>query len=120
MMNGLESLGISWTHANKLRRISMNLNRWFERECGTDNGCIERDELTGKPVWLNSTTMKRFPIKDMEAGAMRRLTAIMSGYPDLVHYVQGDCRGASLYILRKSDVNGHEIDSVYTRGVAVY
>jgi hypothetical protein len=28
----------------------MTLHRWHELECGTDNGCIERDETTGKSV----------------------------------------------------------------------
>jgi hypothetical protein len=37
-----------------------------------------------------------------------------------VPYIQGDCRGASLYILRQEDVEGQNIDQVYTRGVAVY
>jgi hypothetical protein len=41
--------GISYDDAYALRRISMTLNRWFELECGTDAGAIERDETTGKP-----------------------------------------------------------------------
>ena len=116
----LEKLGIDYQTAQQLRRISMTLQRWFEGECGTDNGCIERDETTGKPYWLNATTMRRFPIPDREKGAMARLRSIMSRLKGLVPYIQGDCRGASLYILRQKDVKGQNIEQVYTRGVAVY
>ena len=116
----LEKLGIDYQTAQQLRRISMTLQRWFERECGTDNGCIERDETTGKPYWLNATTMRRYPIPDREKGAMARLRSIMSRLKGLVPYIQGDCRGASLYILRQEDVKDQNIDQVYTRGVAVY
>ena len=42
--NTLMSLGFTETQTNELRRISMTLHNWYERECGTDFGCIERDE----------------------------------------------------------------------------
>ena len=112
--------GIGPYDAAALRRISMQLRAWFERECGTDYGCIERDETTGKPYWLNSSTMRRYPIRDMEAGAMKRLNKIMSRYPDLSYYVQTDPRGCALYILRPGDVlDGMEADSCYSRGIAI-
>lgn len=45
----------------------------------------------------------------------------MARYPALSYYVQGDPRGASLYILRPGDVpEGKEVDGYYSRGVAVY
>ena len=122
----LNRLGIDYETANRLRRIALTLHSWFERECGDANGnCIERDEATGKPFntyEAGAGPRKRYAIPDREAGAKKRLTAIMAGYKRrLVAYIQGDCRGASLYILRKSDVKpGESIDSVYTRGVAVY
>ncbi len=116
----LADLGINRIDANHLRSISMTLQRWFDMECGTDNGCIERDEESNLPYWLNSHTMKRSRIADRETGALKRLAVIMAAYPELVHYVQGDCRGASLYILRKSDVWGKNIDQVYNLGIAVY
>lgn len=119
----LIQLGISYQDAEALRRISCQLHSWFERECGTDNGCIERDEETGKTFWLNSHTMRRWPIADRETGAKKRLARIMATYKRrLVPYIQGDCRGASLYVLRKGkDVKkGEDIDNVYTRGIAVY
>ena len=33
----LQEAGISWEHANTLRRISMTLQRWGELECGDGN-----------------------------------------------------------------------------------
>lgn len=119
-VNRLMSLGISRDDAEALRRISMTLRRWFERECGIDNGCIERDETTGKAYWLNSMTMRRSPIADKETGARKRLAAIMAKYPSLTAYVQGDPRGCSLYILTAEHLaGGHDIDSIYNRGVAI-
>lgn len=60
-------------------------------------------------------------IADREAGAKRRLALIMAKYPHKVAYIQTDPRGASLYILNKSDIpTDATIDSCYSRGVAVY
>lgn len=119
MIASLERAGIAYADAIALRRISMTLNRWFELECGDGTGYIERDEATGKPYWANAYSGRRSAIADREAGALRRLAAIMARYPDLVHYVQGDCRGASLYILRRSEVAGLPLDQHYSRGIAV-
>ena len=125
-MNGeciarLTAIGISYRDAVDLRRIAMALHLWHERECGTDNGCIERDEETGKTYWLNSSTGKRVRIPDRETGAQKRLVKIMENYPPLSAYVQNDPRGASLYILRPGDVpKGERADSYYSRGIAVY
>lgn len=116
----LRSLGLTYDDADQLHRISMTLRRWFERECGDENGCIERDETTNKAYWLNSYSMRRSPIADREAGARKRLAAIMAKYPGLTAYVQGDPRGCSLYILRPEDVpEGKDVNSYYTRGLAV-
>lgn len=116
----LLNAGISVADAEALRRISMTLHRWHERECGTDGGCIERDETTGKTFWLNSTTGRRWPIPDRETGARKRLAAIMARYPTLRAYVQGDPRGAALYILRPEDAPLGAEDSSYSRGLVVY
>ena len=35
--------GIGFGDAVQLRRISMQLHRWHEKECGIDNGAVERD-----------------------------------------------------------------------------
>ncbi len=127
----LRSLGFTPDEAEQLRRISMALHSWFERECGTGNGCIERDKTTNKPYWLNSDTMKRYPIRDMEAGAMKRLAGIIAErnkrnwhpvMPEPVStYIQGDPRGASLYIIRPGDVpEGADVEAYYNRGICVY
>lgn len=34
VINRLQAAGISYEHANALRRISMTLSRWGELECG--------------------------------------------------------------------------------------
>lgn len=121
MLARLEKAGISREDAFALRRISMTLHRWHEMECGVDNGCIERDETTGKAYWLNSHTMRRFPIADRETGALRRLKALIAKYPDFVPYVQGDPRGASLYMVPKKYLeNGEDIGVYYSNGIAVY
>jgi len=113
-------LGISYEDAAALRRISMTLHRWHELECGDDNGCIERDEKTGKAYWLNSYSMRRSPIRDRETGALKRLGAIMDKYAPLSYYVQTDPRGAALYLLRPGDVpQGEDADSYYSRGIVI-
>ena len=116
----LRDIGISCDDATALRRISMMLHRWHELECGIDNGCVERDETTGKAYWLNSYSGKRSPIADRETPALKRLAKIMAGYPTLGFYVQGDPRGAALYILRPGDVPaGCDADAYYSRGIVV-
>lgn len=116
----LTSLGISYDDATSLRRISMTLHAWHEAECGSDNGCIERDETTGKTYWRNAMSGKRFPCNDRETVAHKRLAAIMARYPSLSSYIQGDPRGAALYILRPGDVpEGQHAESCYSRGIVV-
>ena len=128
----LGKLGFGYDEANRLRRISMTLQRWFEMECGTENEAgtsfsIERDEKTEKPFqrvqyqgpggWVDN----RYPVADREKGARKRLAGILKGFPELVAYVQTDPRGAALYILRAEDVKpGENIDQIYNRGVCVY
>jgi len=121
MMDTLASIGFTYDEAEKLRRISMCLHSWHEKECGTDHGCIERDETTGKTYWLNSTSGRRYPVRDMEKGALNRLAKLMAAHPTLSSYTQGDPRGAALYILRPDDIpEGCSADSYYTRGICVY
>lgn len=116
----LEKLDISYEDAVQLRRISMTLHRWHELECGTEYGCIERDETTGKTYWLNSMSRRRSPVADRETGAKRRLAKLMAKYPTLGFYIQGDPRGTALYILRPGDVpEGKDADAYYSRGIPV-
>lgn len=109
----------------------MTLRNWFKQECGAgDSACtvsIERDEKTDQPFKRIQFQTKaggwadqRHPIADREKGARTRLAKLMAQFPDLTYYIQTDPRGASLYVLKRSDVNGCEIDQVYNRGVAVY
>ena len=125
----LHRLGIDRDDAFALRRIAMTLHRWHERECGDSNDYasfgLERDETTDLPyqvVWPhNSDKARRYRVPDRETGARKRLARIMARYPGLQSYVQGDPRGAALYILRNSDVpQGARVDAYYSRGVAVY
>jgi len=125
--SAMERLGIDYSTAQRLRRIEMALHRWHELECGDGNDyaswSIERDEATGKPYLVthpHTGKSYRRPIPDKEAGAKRRLAAIMAGFPDLWAYVQTDPRGCALYLGRKSDIPaGEPIGRFYNRGIAV-
>lgn len=121
--DNLMRAGISYDDALELRRISMTLHSWHELECGTDRGAIEREGEggTGAPFYRYSDGRKGGRVPDREAGALKRLATIMARYPTLSFYVQGDPRGASLYILRPGDVpEGEQADAYYSRGIAVY
>lgn len=84
-----------------------------------------RTKATNKPRWYsqyaieNQSDPKGYLIADREKGALKRLAKIMEGHPDFVSYHQGDPRGCALYIVAKSDLNGGDIHSLYTRGIAV-
>jgi hypothetical protein len=130
----LTRAGIDYDDALALRRIAMTLQRWHELECGDSNSygswAIERDGNGDGPPYMvhhhyrhgaGKDTVSRTKIPDRESGAKRRLAAIMARYPSLGFYIQGDPRGAALYILRPGDVpEGASADSCYSRGVAVY
>lgn len=139
----LQNLGFTYEEAAQLRRIEMTLHRWAELECGDGNEwgswAIERDETTEKPFMVRhhyrhgrgKDTMTRYAIADREAGALRRLGAIMASKPSLVAYHQTDPRGCALYIVHRPGlVEGatHEesarelhrwLESNYSRGLAV-
>jgi hypothetical protein len=127
----LQSLGFSREECETLRRASMTLRRWFEREC---NGEIERDEKTGKPVaynpysrYVQANDHRAYRVvADREAGARKRIAAILTarnarhGLQLVSAYIQCDPRGAALYILRAGDVPaGADVDAYYSRGVCV-
>ena len=133
MLARLEQAGISGRDATAIRRIAMTLHRWHELECGTGEGqvsrSIERDgnEPDSKPYMrvryptADGYHDRRWPIADRETGALKRLAAIMAQYPNLRAYVQGDPRGAALYILRPGDVpDGEDAGRYYSRGIAVF
>lgn len=128
MLSELQSVGITSDDSYALRRIAMTLHRWHELECGYGNKyqswSIERDEETGKPfmcIYPHTGKFRRYPVADREKGALRRLAAIMARYPELSAYVQGDPRGAALYIIRPGDIpEGRSVDSYYNNGIAVF
>jgi hypothetical protein len=127
MFGQLQERGFSFDECVKLRRIEMTLHRWSEQECGSSNDycswAIERDEKTNKPFRVvyphANNNSRRTAIPDREAGALKRLNAIMASHPDYQAYYQGDCRGCALYIVRTADLNGLPIEQAYTRGLAV-
>jgi hypothetical protein len=136
----LQALGFTYEEAVSLRRIEMTLQRWAEHEC---NGDIQRDEVTDKPyrVYEHSSSAKRYPVADREAGALKRMAAIVAarnlrespvevGKPqnDVFAYHQGDCRGCMLYLCTREQLTEKygdkagsllPIDQYYNRGLAV-
>jgi hypothetical protein len=132
MLDSLMRAGIAPEDLQPLRRISMTLRRWFELECGTGTDTvsvsIERDEQTDKPFCRtqymgagNKWVDRKSPVADREKGALKRLDVFRAKYPQLVFYVQGDPRGCALYAVPVTSINeGEAVDSIYTRGIAIY
>lgn len=125
-VNALGDAGFTYTEIDQLFRIERVLTRWSEMECGAGNDyaswSIERDETTGKPYLVTyphtgKSTRRSYP--DKEAGALKRLAAIMANYPLLQAYHQSDPRGCALYIVRTADLKGQAVEQCYNRGVAV-
>ena len=114
----LARMGISYADICTLVRASATLHTWHEHEC---NGAIQRDEETGKCYWYNADSGKQlWRTSDREAGATKRINATLVRYPGLTAYIQGDPRGCALYIIRPGDVlEGMQVDSCYSRGIAV-
>jgi hypothetical protein len=123
-------LGFTTDETETLLKAERALQRWAEAECGTGTDTrsemIERDETTGKPFrrvqysYGGQWRETRYPVRDMEAAALRRVAAVAAAHPDLSFYHQGDPRGCALYVLRPGDVPaGERADSYYSRGVAI-
>ena len=141
--NQLMALGFTEKEAEQLRRISMTLHRWYERECGSDLSCIVRprwdrkrqeldydDEGPAYEEYAGSSGPSRYyRVPDRETGAKRRLRAILdrrngavltlgqpidAANPPLIRaYIQTDPRGAALYLLRPGDVPDGGRDDSY-------
>lgn len=135
------ALGFTDAEFHQLRRISMTLHRWHEHEC---NGNIQRDgdDGEGNPRWYSQHSIENDAkprgrrIPDRERGALERLkrivddrNAVVTMHSDVVPelspgflhaYVQGDPRGAALYLVPASELRGQPIESVYSRGVCIY
>ncbi len=142
VVDRLLKLGISYDDACTLRKISMTLHRWHELECGTSDEYGSWALVRGR--WMNDVNPRQFkhddegkpflerhyhkppktwyqPYPDKETPAIDRLQGIIARYPHLTYYIQGDPRGASLYILTPADVPaGESIEAYYSRGVPVY
>lgn len=79
------------------------------------------------------TTTHRYRIADLEAGALKRLKAIVGARNSRASVIaelpamqepidffhQTDPRGCALYLVKRSDLNGQPIEQVYSRGLAV-
>ena len=114
----MAALGITPDDTAALLRASRTLRRWFEHEC---NGTIQRegDDGEGRPYWT-TTGGTRYYTPDREAGARRRIAAILTRYPDLAAYVQSDPRGCALYVYRDHARMGLDADTCYSSiGVGV-
>lgn len=127
LLNRITALGFTFEESQQLRRISMTLSKWAEAEC---NGDIERDEKTGKAfrvfrthpsVCYNHSEYSgivkehRHAVADREAGALKRLKAIILARNTrecmpgdtlnlVTPYHQSDPRGCALYLVKASDL----------------
>lgn len=125
----LQALGFTYDECEAMRRISMTLRRWHEAEC---NGDIQRDDATGqcfRQYGGGAGPFLTVKTADKETAARKRLHAIVKRVNvqragkvgKLASYIQGDPRGAALYILRPGDVPaGADAGSYYSRGICVY
>jgi len=139
----LLELGFTAIEAEHLRRISQTLQRWHERECGSDSACIVRGRWNhgtdtfdhddnGAPYeeYAGGGRSRYYRVPDRETEAKRRLTAILAarnGRPVgalgehvteqsegmIRAYIQTDPRGAALYLLRTGDVPAGGHDAAY-------
>lgn len=135
----LMKAGIAHADARQLRSISITLHHWHEGECGDSDNAMswsitrgrktadgfeyDEDGAPFKEVHYHRGDAKAhyYAMPDREKTAKRRLASIMKRYPHMAAYIQGDPRGAALYILRPGDVpEGADVSSCYNRGVAVY
>lgn len=130
--------GISEADAIALRRASMTLHRWHERECGSSDDyksvCLVRGrrQLDGleyaddgapfEEIHMHNRSRPLYvSVPDLERSAQKRIASILARYPGLQAYVQTDPRGCALYVLRPGDIPaGADVSSCYSRGLAVY
>jgi len=124
LLRKLETHGFTEAEFDQLRRISMALHRWAEREC---NGEVEVD-CEGKAYSVsqggpwNNWKVTRWQTANREAGALRRLNKIMAQHPGWTYYHQGDPRGAALYLVEVDRlIPGIGLDSCYSSiGIRIY
>jgi hypothetical protein len=133
MLDNLQRLGFSPEECQALRRISMQLRRWYERECNED---IRVDDQGRAEVMVFKSMRGCAPlwylprIPNMEAGATRRLNAIMARHSRrCTYYLQTDPRGCALYVVPLANLRAYRkrtgretgLDCCYNSvGIAVY
>ncbi len=94
-------------------------------QCGVDGGKIEKDEETGKCYFVSSQKrindlIVKYSVCDSEKSCMTELNRIMTSHTELSYYIQDDCRGFALYIIRPGDIPpGKPVDEYYNNGIAV-
>ena len=96
---------LSFNDVNTLRRAQITLQRWYEQERGDSDDyaayAIERDPETEIPYRCvyphREKGCRRTRIADKEAGAKRRVDAIVKR-EGLFAFYQTDPRGCALYI----------------------
>ena len=96
-----------------LFRNERTLHRWYELECGTDEGCIDQDEATGKWTLRREIGGKQYtrPVADRETGARRKLAELLEPFKDKVAaFTQADPRGAALYLYDSRKYNEKTYD----------
>lgn len=106
----LGAWGLNPAEIGTLMRAERRLHRWHEVHC---NGDVWEQDAGG---WVGRHGR---PVRDAGASAGRQVERVMDAHPELVAYVQTDPRGCALYVLRRADVAGEDVASVYSRGVAV-
>ena len=130
MFDNLRRIGFTQDEAAQLLRISLTLHHWAERCCNEDIETCDDGS-----VWVTPHdgvgSGKPYRIPNREAGALRRLAAILKPHTRrLTYYHQTDPRGAALYIVEKSRLQAYNahcnppepaLDCCYSSvGLAVY
>jgi hypothetical protein len=126
MSDVLRSMGFSPTEAEQLRRISLTLSSWGERECNEDirigfyrvDGEFVDAEAADpahrrycRTFTFGQGNFRGYQIPNREAGALRRLKGIMANHRGLLAYHQTDPRGAALYIIRRTRLREYAAQS---------
>ena len=96
---------VSMTHARKLRRAEKALRRWHACQCGIDCGgratyTVERSDDTGAwcgVIRYDNGDVRREPVADIGAATERRVAALCEAL-GAQYYIQGDPRGAALWV----------------------
>ena len=118
----LSEHGFTFDEMETLRKASLQLHRWSEREC---NGEVERFEngLAYCRYGRNGEYITR--ARDMESAAKRHIDRILANHSGWAWYYQTDPRGCSVYLYRVDDpilaYGGVSIESCYNSiGIAIY